>query len=208
MKTLHTLCALLLTTLVFGQGKYEQGMQKAFDYWQQNLPLEASALFERIALAEQDNWLPPYYAANTLIVAAFTTEDASQTNEMLEKAKSFIATAQERSPDNAEVITMEGLLYTGYVAMAPETYGMKYSPKIMALHGKALELDPTNPRAQLNSIEYEIGSARFFGTDLKTFCDRLEAVRPAFDKVKSDVPFYPKYGAERIDEIKQQCGCE
>ena len=38
--------------------KYQQGMTKAFDLWKNDKPWEAANLFERIATAEPDNWLP------------------------------------------------------------------------------------------------------------------------------------------------------
>jgi len=209
MKNITTLLVLLfLASTLCAQGQYEKGMQKAFDLWQQNKAVEASALFERIAQAEKENWLPSYYAANTLIVQSFQTQDKNLVNEMLEKAKGFIEEAHKRSPKNSEIITMEGLLYTGYVAMDPGTYGMSYSGKIMGMHQEAIALDSLNPRAQLNSVEYEMGGARFFKTDLKIFCDRLEACRPLFDNHKSDVPFYPRYGIDRIDGAKKECGCD
>ena len=45
------------------QSKYEDGMQKALDLWGADKPWKAVNLFERIASAEPDEWLPPYYAA-------------------------------------------------------------------------------------------------------------------------------------------------
>ncbi len=203
------LASLLLCSALAGQGQYEKGMSKAFDLWRtDNNPTGAIAMFERIAQAEKDNWLPSYHAANILIISSFGTTDKTQVNEMLEKAKVNIAEAHKRSPDNAEIYTLEGLLYTGYVAMDPATFGMTYSGKIMGLHQKAIELDETNPRAQLNAIEYEIGGAKFFKTDLKVFCERLEATIPLFEAQKQETPFHPFYGALRIPTVKEDCGCE
>jgi len=208
MKNLILIIATVLFTInINAQDKYMQGMGKALGLWGEGKGMEAVALFERISQAEKDNWLPPYYAANVLIVESFSSKDPVKVNEMLEKAEKFIKQAHERSPDNSEIVTMEGLLYTGYVAMDPAQYGMIYSPKIMGLHGKAMGLDSLNPRAHANAIEYEMGSARFFGTDLKTFCERLEAVKPLFENQNSEVPFYPSYGIERIEENMKECGC-
>lgn len=208
MKNLIILIATLFISLTLsGQDQYTAGMGKAFQLWGEGKGMEAVAMFERISQAEHENWLPTYYAANVLIAESFQTKDQAKVNEMLEKAAAHIKEAHERSPDNSEIVTMEGLLYTGYVAMDPATYGMMYSPKIMGLHTKAIELDGKNPRAHANAIEYEMGSARFFGTDLKTFCERLEAVKPLFENQKSDVPFYPSYGIERVAENQKECGC-
>lgn len=207
MKNIFLFIALLFSTSVLAQDQYSAGMQKAFDLWGAQKNSEAAALFERISQAEVENWLPPYYAANVLIVRSFGNENKSLVNEMLEKAKIHIDEANKRSPNNSEITTMEGLLYTAYVAMEPETYGMQYSPRIMQLHSMAIAQDSLNPRAHLNYVEYEMGSARFFKQDLLPFCDKLEAVRPMFEAQKSDVPFFPSFGVTRIDEVKKQCGC-
>ena len=190
------------------QDQYTSGMQKALGLWSENKTTEAIALFERISQAEKEQWLPAYYAANVLISSSFQTKEASMINEMLEKAKIHVKTAHDRSPNNSEITTLEGLLYTGYVAMEPQTYAMQYSPKIMELHSTARAYDERNPRAHLNLIEYEIGSARFFNQDLSTFCDRLKEVVPMFDKQASDMPFAPNYGKERAVGSMEECGCK
>ncbi len=189
------------------QSQYESGMQQAFGLWSDAKPIQASALFERIALAEKDNWIPYYYAANTLITASFATKEASTVNELLKKAESFIATGHALSPENSELTTLEGTMYTGYVAMDPATYGMKYSNKIINLHSKAIDLDPKNPRAQLNKIEFDMGTARFFGNDMAAFCPLIKGTKPLFENQKKSIPFYPSYGVDRIGSMLQQCNC-
>lgn len=211
MKNIIILLVAILSTLTLMAQPSEQylgGMGKGMALWGEGKALEASAMFERIAQAEKDNWLPSYYAANTLITHSFMTQDKAEVNEILEKAKAFIQQAHDRSPDNSEIVTIEGVLYTGYVVMDPATFGMTMSPKIMALHTKAVELDPTNPRAHTNLIEYEIGGAEFFGTELSSFCDRLKAVIPLYETQKTDYPFAPSYGLQRVEESMKKCGCE
>lgn len=209
MKYIILITSILITSLSLqAQDQYTSGMQKALGLWSENKSTEAVALFERISQAEKENWLPAYYAANVLIVSSFQTEDASLLNEMLKQAGVHIETAHKRSPNNSEVTTLEGLLYTAYVAFDPPTYAMKYSQKIMELHTTAVTLNSKNPRAHLNLIEYEMGSARFFNQDLTTFCDRLEEVVPLFEKQGNDMPFAPNYGMERVESSKEQCGCD
>ncbi len=196
----------LISSLLHGQSQYESGMQKAFELWGQGKNKEAVALFERISQAEKDNWLPPYYAANVLIVQSFAEGENKDKMLNLEKAKTHIQEAHNRSENNSEITTMEGLLYTAYVAMDPGVYAMQYSQKINDLHDRAIKLDPENPRAQSNKIEYEMGAARFFGQDLQPYCDRLSETIPLYEKQKSDIPFYPSYGKERIQETIDNCG--
>ena len=191
---------------ISAQDQYTKGMEKAMDLWHTGNNTEAVALFERIANVEKDNWLPSYYAANVLIVQSFGSKDMTTTNDILEKAKIYIAEAHKRSESNSEIYTLEGLLYTGYVAMDPATYGMTLSGKIMELHSKAVALDPNNPRAKNNQIEYEMGGARFFGQPMAPFCKRLESVIPMYDAQNTEIPFAPTYGKERLIETIENCG--
>lgn len=208
MKTLSTIIIITISIITLqAQDQYSNGMKKGFELWSQGKSLEASALFQRIAQAEKDNWLPSYYAANTLITASFNSEDVIKRNEMLEKAEKLIASAHAVSPENSEIITLEGMLYTAYVASEPEVYAMQYSGKITSLHAKAVELDPKNPRAHLNRIEWEMGTARFFGQDLAKFCEPLKKTKPIFEAQKKDIPFYPDYGLDRVEGALAQCGC-
>jgi len=192
-------------TGLFAQGNYEKGMQKAFQHWEAQETEQAVALFERIAQAESERWLPSYYAANVLISSSFMTQDKSRKQALLEKAKAYIAEAHERSSENSEVHTLEGLLYTAYVAMDPQTYAMQYGQKIMDLHQKAITLDKNNPRAHANLIEYEMGTARFFGQDLAPFCKRMQKVIPLFENQEKEMPFAPTYGLERAQRVAQSC---
>ena len=68
MKKIIIIVTVLVSGFVNAQTNYEKGMQKAFDLWTQNKPTEAANMFERIAKAEPDNWLPPYYAAQINIL--------------------------------------------------------------------------------------------------------------------------------------------
>ena len=190
---------------VNAQSKYEAGMEKAFGLWGEGKAIEATALFERIGQAEAEKWVPLYHAASVMIFSSFNEADVNTKNNMLEKAKTIIAQAHTRSENNSEITTLEGMLYTAYVAMDPETYGMTLSPKIMALHNKAIELNPDNPRALANLIEYEMGSARFFGNDLAPFCDRMKEIIPKFENQVLDFPFAPSYGIERAKEVANSC---
>lgn len=199
------LICLISSTGLFAQGNYEQGMQKAFQHWKAQETEQAVALFERIAQAESERWLPSYYAANVLVSSSFMTQDKTRKQALLEKAKAYIAEAHERSPENSEVHTLEGLLYTAYVSMDPQTYAMQYGQKIMDLHQKAIKLDENNPRAHANLIEYEMGTASFFGQDLKPFCERMQKVIPLFEDQAAEVPFAPSYGLERAQQVAQSC---
>ena len=60
-----TILAVLISTITFAQDQYTTGMQKAFQLWGEGKTADASNMFERIASAEMDNWLPYYYVAQS-----------------------------------------------------------------------------------------------------------------------------------------------
>ena len=66
---------LFISSLISAQGKYEEGMGKAFSLWKDGKNSEASDMFERIAGAEKDKWLPNYYVALVNTTTAFQTKD-------------------------------------------------------------------------------------------------------------------------------------
>ena len=116
MKNLIIITVLFVTTIVSAQTKYEEGMRKALKLWETNA-VEASQLYERIAKAEPDNWLPPYYAAETLILDGFSKmKDADALKLQLDKAQNFLNDATAISKNNPEIMVMQALLYTVYVA--------------------------------------------------------------------------------------------
>ena len=63
MKNILLILITTLSTLsLFSQPseQYLGGMGKGMALWGEGKALEASAMFERIAQAEKDNWLPSY----------------------------------------------------------------------------------------------------------------------------------------------------
>lgn len=194
-----------LANTLIAQTTYEAGMTQAFTYKSEGKEAEAIALLERIAQAEQTQWIPLYHAAHMLIAGSFEIDEKVIRDAQLEKARDHIKTAQERSPDNAELITLEGFLFTAYVAMEPETYGMMYSPKIVLLHQQALAIDPNNPRAKMHLVEFEWNRDRFFGKDLTPYCEAMQAIIPIFEAATAAEPFAPTHGIERAKRIATSC---
>lgn len=204
MQKLAIILALFITQLLSAQSNYEKGMQKAFELWGTN-PTEASNLFERIAKAEPDNWLPPYYAAQINIVNSFGEKDKEKLTAQLAKAQDLLNDATAISKNNPELLVMQALLHTAWVAFDGATYGMTLSPKVSALYAKAEQIAPNNPRVVLNKAEWAMGSARFFGQDTAPFCKDVERALELFANFKPETPFYPKWGKERAEQILAGC---
>ena len=206
MYKLVLLLAFIVTTHLSAQTNYEKGMQKAFTLWEEKNIEEATNVFERIANAEPDNWLPAYYAAEILIVDGFTKlQDTKALEIQLKRAQNFINDATAISKNNPEIIIMQALLYTVYVASDGANYGMTLSPKISKLYAEAYALAPENPRVVLNKAEWGMGSAKYFGQDTAPFCKDVEKAVELFANFKPETEFHPNWGKERAEQILATC---
>lgn len=209
MKKLITLLLLIGASVaqVHAQAKdqYTKGMEKAFELWKDQKIMEASNLFERIATAEPDNWIPYYYASQVNAVASFGEKDEAKLSKQLEKAREFLDVAKAISPDNPEILVQEALINTAWIAFDGATYGMTMSQKNVQLYQKALELDPNNPRVVFSKAEWDMGAARYFGKDTAPYCKDVERALELFATFKSDTPFYPSWGKERAEQVLAAC---
>jgi len=196
---------LFLTTLVSAQSQYETGMQKAFKLWDEGKNTEASALFERIASAEKDNWLPNYYVALVNTTTAFTVKDKTQISGLLAKAQESLDKELDKNPNNSELLVLQALINTAWIVADPMTNGMKLSAKTVEIYNKAIALDPKNPRAVFGKAEFEIGGARYFGSDTKPMCAQIDKSIGLFATFKPETVFHPKWGEERALQAQKEC---
>ncbi len=201
---------LLLLTLVFAasvsaQTDYEKGMTKAFELWKNQKNTEAIQLFERIATAEKDNWLPPFYAATVQIISAFREKDETVLTAKLNKAKEYLDTANAISKNNPEIMITYALLNTAYIAFDGQKYGMTLSGKNVAIYNKALAIAPNNPRVVLSKAEWDMGGAKFFGQPIEPFCKDVKKAIELFKEEKQTTKFYPYNGLERAEKILENC---
>jgi len=204
MQKLAIILALFITHLLSAQTNYEKGMQKAFELWGTN-PTEASNLFERIAKAESDNWLPSYYAAQVIILNSFGETDKAKLTGQLSKAQDLVNDATAISKNNPEILVLQALLHTAWVAFDGATYGMTLSGKVVALYQQAEQIAPNNPRVVLNKAEWAMGGARFFGQDTTPFCKDVEHALELFANFKPESQFHPNWGKERAEQVLAQC---
>lgn len=200
-----TTITFFICSLVSAQGQFEQGMGKAFQLWGEGKSTEASDLFERIASAEKASWLPNYYVALVNTTTAFRTKDKEQMNLLLSKAQKALDAEMDKNPNNAELLVMQAMIHTAWIAFDPMINGQKLSGTVMELYGKAQAIAPENPRVVFCKAEFEIGGAKFWGTDTKPMCAQIEKAIGLFATFKPETPFSPKWGLERALEAQKNC---
>ncbi|WP_053990365.1 M48 family metallopeptidase [Mangrovimonas sp. TPBH4] len=201
MKHFIYIILLLLGSITQAQSNFEKGMQKAFSLWESNQWTEAENLFERIATAEPDQWLPHYYIAQMNSLKSWEEKDPVVLKAQLDKAQEHLNTAKSISKDNPELLVLQAHVLTNWVVFDGMTYGMKYSAKISELYSKAKQLAPNNPRAVYGKAEWEIGSAKYFGQDTSAFCKDLNHALELFATFKPESPFHPNWGQQRLEQL-------
>jgi hypothetical protein len=205
MKQLIVLLLVTISCSMYSQTAYEKGMQTAMGLWSEGKNNEAIAMFERIAAAEKDNWLPNYYVAMVNTTTAFNTKDKTQVDAMLKKAQSALDTELKKQPNHPELLVMQAMIHTAWISFDPMTNGMKLSGTVMEIYGKVEAIAPENPRVVLGKTEFELGSAKFFGTDTKPLCAKAEKAIELFATFKPESAFYPNWGLDRAQSIVAAC---
>src|SRR3970040_1668378 len=215
MTKLITAFALFVITVLSAQGqqpteskavgKFEQGMGKAFGLWGEGKNTEASDLFERIAAAETENWLPNYYVALVNTTSAFGTKDKEKVNLLLSKAQTALDVEMIKDKKNAELYVMQAMINTAWIVYDPMTNGQKLSGPTIEIYNKALAIAPNNPRGVFSKAEFEIGGAKFWGQDTKPMCAQINKAIELFATFKPETAFSPKWGLDRALEAQQNC---
>ncbi|MBL4604954.1 MAG: hypothetical protein JKY02_04630, partial [Flavobacteriaceae bacterium] len=149
MRKLFLFIGVLFALNSTAQTQYEKGMNQAFDLWGQEKLTEASNLFVRISKAEKENWLPSYYAGYVTVMSSFGIKDEAKLKANLDKAEEHLNMAASISPNNPEIMIMQALHNTAYIAFDGQKYGMALSGKNSAIYARAIKIAPNNPRVIL-----------------------------------------------------------
>lgn len=207
MKKIVILIALLISGFAIhaqGQEAYMKAMGKALTTMGED-QLAAAGQFERIAAKVKDQWHPHYYAALSYINMSFGAADLKTKDEYTSKAQTFIDKAVELEPKNAEVVALQGFNYMAQLAADPGSRGQSLSPKAMQQFGKAVSIDPENPRAMALMAQMQYGTAQFFGSSTDKPCEMVKKSIPIFDAEESGKSFDPTWGKDMAESLIGQC---
>ncbi len=205
MTKIITTIAFFICSFLSAQTQFEQGMAKAGELWAAGKTDEASAMYERIASAEKNSWLPNYYVALVNTTTVFSEKDKAKAELLLTKAQDALDVEMIKDQNNAELYVMQALIYTAWVVQDPMTNAQKYSAKVMEAYAKAKAIDPNNPRAVFGEADYQLGGAKWTGVDTKPLCVQVDKAVELFGTFKPETPFSPKWGLERALESQKNC---
>ncbi len=199
----------LAATTASGQN-YQQAMGSALGEFAQAKTVEdfrnAGNKFVMIANAEPAEWLPLYHHAHCYIMMSFFERTNPEKRDgYLDEAAISIDKMVELAPDQSEVFVMQGLLYSARLMIDPMTRGQQYSAMSAQSIGRALGIEPVNPRARYMQIANEMGTAQFFGNDISASCEKAQKLFDEWADYTVKSSFHPQWGREQVAEVLRQC---
>jgi len=168
---------------------------------------KAAAAFERISesakSAEEKHW-PIYYNALNLINANWTVQDAARRDELLQKALDLITPVLKAQPNEDEFEALRGYALMAMLSVDPQQRGQSYSPRVFASLGKAMKINPNNPRAMALMARQQLGTSQFFGTEPDEACGLAEKSLTLYD-TEQQGGYAPRWGRDMAENVAAVC---
>ncbi len=211
MKIIYTtLLVIFATTLTAQNDKFTSTMEGAIaELYQAQAPTDFDPVINklnRIGQAEASRWEPHYYAALGQIFKSFRFQEPETKDGLLDQAHAALDKAEAVDANNSEVVALRGFIDMMKISVDPGTRGQTLTPKAMGAFGKAMAMDPTNPRATLFMAQMKIGMAQFFGNGIEEPCAMVSAAEQLFANAQPTSSLTPMWGADMIGQYKEMCG--
>jgi hypothetical protein len=173
---------------------------KTVDEYQQ-----AINVFDRIGNSEKTKWEPFYYSSYGYLMMSFQEKEAAKKDQLLDLSEAALAKAKAIKENESEIVAMDGFIQMIRLAVDPASRGAKYSGMAMNLFGKAVALNPENPRALMLTARMQFGSAKFFNSPITEACATTTKALEKFKTDQSANPLAPQWGKTMADGLAAQC---
>jgi tetratricopeptide (TPR) repeat protein len=210
MKKLTTIIALSIVLTTFANNeKYVESMKKNIDVVYKATTLDelqaAVNALARIGEAEKTKWEPFYYASFGSIMMATREQDGTKKDAFLDQAKTLLDKAVAIQSNESEISALEGFIYMIRVTVDPPSRGPQYSMLSMQAFGKALAINPNNPRAMALMAQMQFGTAQFFKQEPTEACEANRKALELFNNQKPANPLAPVWGKGMAESLLKSC---
>ena len=202
---------LFLSVAVFAQSeKYTAAMKKNLDAMEASFKNPADLLamtnnFERIAVAEKNQWLPYYYAAFCQVNNGFMEQDKSKVDGIADRASLLIAKADSLSPNNSEISCIKSMIASCHMMVDPMTRWQEYGQESSSNMQAAMTQDPTNPRPYYLKGQGLKYTPEQFGGGCKTAKPELETAMSKYASFKPASELHPSWGKAQVEALVKEC---
>lgn len=189
--------------------KFHDGMKKALTLMDSAKTgddfMNVANSFERIAMAEKNQWLPYYYSALARTTALFIYNDVTRNDAVLDVAEKHAMKADSLSPNNSEIFVLRSMILGGRIMVDPMSRGQMYGMQSMMLLQQAMTADPNNPRSY-----YIMGQSLFytppqFGGGKEPGCKMFETALQKYSIFVPQSDLHPNWGLDQVNQMLSQC---
>lgn len=162
--------------------------------------------FSLIAGNEKEEWLPLYYHAHCYIIMSFMEpSDAARKDAFLDVAEKSINQIVGMAPGEADVFALQAMFYTCRLVVNPMERGQQFSMLSGQAVGRALGINPMNPRARLIKLQNEMGTAKYYGKDPAEYCGQARELLAGWDTFQPKSALHPVWGKDQAMELVSSC---
>jgi tetratricopeptide (TPR) repeat protein len=211
MKTINFIFLMLISVSAFASDeKYFEQMGKQIQavYTAKTMDEYQSAInaLDRIASAEKTKWEPYYYSAFGSIMMATRETEGSKKDSYLDQALAAVEKGKGIAPAESELVALEGFVHMIRVTVDPASRGQQYSGLAMQTFGKAIGMNPENPRALSLMAQMQFGTAQFFNQAPTEACATARKALTLFEgTIKPENPLAPQWGKEMTAGLVKNC---
>ncbi len=211
MKTIILIVSIVLAGIngFAGDPAYEKEMQQNIrELSKANSQKDILAVcenFKMIAKDRPEEWLPYYYVSFSYLSVVFSEGFDGNIDETLDLADKYLAMARTQSPENAEIEVMQGWIYQGRIQADPMGRGMTYSQKASSSFGKAMNIDPENPRIYFLTGMNVLYTPEMFGGGKEAACPYFIKAMEKYKTFRPASSIAPDWGREDTYELAKSC---
>lgn len=161
--------------------------------------------FERIALAEKNQWLPYYFAAFCQVNLGFMQKDKSKVDPIADKASLLINVADSLSPNNSEISCIKSMIASCHMMVDPMKRWMEFGKESSEQMETAMAQDASNPRPYFlkgQSLKY---TPEQFGGGCTTAKPEFEKAMEKYGQFKPASEIAPNWGREITAKLLKDC---
>lgn len=166
--------------------------------------IEVANSYERIASIQTEEWLPLYYAAYSNIRISNLKEKPADKDAYLDKAQVHLDKALKLKKEDSELVALQGFILMMKVSVDPANRGQALAGKVMAAFEKAVQLNPSNPRAQFLLGNWSFGTAQFFKASTEESCEMIKKSINLFE-MEQPGELGPSWGKEMAKGMLSYC---
>jgi hypothetical protein len=161
--------------------------------------------FERIAVAEKNQWLPYYYAAYCQVNFGFMEQDKSKVDGIADKATALINVADSIMPNNSEISCIKSMIASCHMMVDAMTRWQEYNAESIGNMEKAMQQDPTNPRPYMLKGQNLKYTPEQFGGGCKTAKPPLQTALDKYATFKPASELHPNWGGTYTEGLMKEC---